>query len=112
MYSLVYSVSVLYGIVYFKLILTVYTFGLYMYLPWKNGAKYLYARIGPNPLYWPTNNSEKNIGNPITNTIKIYGTRNAPVQWCYTPRIQVRDGYSRVAEQIDKIANVLRYRSG
>lgn len=56
----------------------------YIHLPWKNGAKYSYARIGPNPLYWPTNNSEKNIGNPIINTIKIYGTKNAPARgWCY-----------------------------
>lgn len=57
-----------------------------IHLPWKNGAKYSYARIGPNPLYWPTNNSEKNIGNPIINTIKIYGIKNAPA----------RDGVTRI----------------
>lgn len=34
--------------------------------------------VAPKPLYWPTNNSAKNIGNPITNTIKMYGTKNAP----------------------------------
>lgn len=46
--------------------------------PLNIGASRENDSFGPKPEYCPITNSRRNIGNPITNTIKKYTIKNAP----------------------------------